>query len=181
MFEWVLSSILHGVLEISMFDLVKRYFAKENENSKASGSRGDPGRILVAACALLLEIASIDGEFSAEEQDCILSILVNDYKLNESDAASLMEEAQAQRERSIDLWRFTNLINMNYSDEDKIRVIESVWKVIYADGRLDGHEDNLVHKLADLLGIPHSELIEAKLRAKASREADDRMNSLKKP
>jgi uncharacterized tellurite resistance protein B-like protein len=151
-----------------MLDLVKRYFTKNNENRQASTSHEDPRRIMVATCALLLEIAAIDNEFSADEQEIILSILKNDYKMSENEAASLIDTAQAQRERSIDLWRFTNLINQNYSEEERISVIELVWKVIYADGRLDGHEDHLVHGLAGLLRLSHSQLIEAKLRAKGA-------------
>jgi uncharacterized tellurite resistance protein B-like protein len=149
-----------------MLDLVKRYFTKDNGSSPASKGHEDTRRIIIATCALLLEIAAIDGEFSADEQDVILSILKNEYKMSDNEAASLMDTAQAQREGSIDLWRFTNLINQNYSEEDRIRVIELVWKVIYADGRLDGHEDHLVHGLANLLRLSHSQLIKAKLTVK---------------
>ena len=151
-----------------MLDLVKRYFTKNNENRPASTSPEDPRRIMVATCALLLEIAAIDGEFSADEQEVILSILKKEYSLSENEAASLINTAQAQREQSIDIWRFTKLINQNYSEEERIRVIDLVWKVIYADGRLDGHEDHLVHGIANLLRLSHSQLIEAKLRAKGT-------------
>jgi uncharacterized tellurite resistance protein B-like protein len=155
-------------MERTMLDLVKRYFLKNNENSPASTGLEDRRRIMVATCALLLEIAAIDGEFSDDEQKIILSILKNDYMMSENEAASLLDTAQAQREGSIDLWRFTNLINQNYSEEERIRVIELVWKVIYADGRLDGHEDHLVHGLANLLRLSHSQLIGAKLRIKGT-------------
>jgi uncharacterized tellurite resistance protein B-like protein len=153
-------------LEETMLDLIKRYFIQNNDNRPASIGHEEPRRIMVATCALLLEMAAIDGEFSADEQDVILSILKNDYKMSENEAASLIKTAQAQREGSIDLWRFTNLINQSYSEEERIHIIELVWKVIYADGRLDGHEDHLVHGLANLLRLSHSQLIEAKLRVK---------------
>lgn len=151
-----------------MLDLVKNYFTKTPKKTAAPTACPDPKRILVATCALLLEIAAIDGEFSAEEQDVILSILRKDHHLGDEEAASLLQTARDQRDKSIDLWRFTSLINQNYSEEEKVRVIETVWKVIYADGRLDGHEDHLVHGMAGLLRLSHAQLIEAKLRAKAS-------------
>jgi uncharacterized tellurite resistance protein B-like protein len=154
-----------------MLDLVKRYFSNNNARTSASSTGANSHRILVAACALLLEMAAADGEFSADEQGVILSIIRNEYHVSDSEAAALIDAAQAQRKRSIDLWQFTNLINQNYSEEEKIRVMETVWKVIYADGRLDGHEDYLVHNLADLLRLSHSQLIEAKLRVKRSFEA----------
>ncbi len=96
-----------------MLDLVRKYFTKKNENRPASTNHEDPRRIMIATCALLLEIAAIDGEFSADEQEVILSILKKDYKMSENEAASLIEAAQTQREHSIDLWRFTKLINRN--------------------------------------------------------------------
>jgi uncharacterized tellurite resistance protein B-like protein len=151
-----------------MLDLVKRYFTKNIENGPASTRQEDTRRIMVATCALLLEIAVIDGEFSADEQKVILSILKNDYNMSDNEAASIIDAAQTEREHSIDLWRFTKLINQNFSEEERVHVIELVWKVIYADGRLDGHEDHLVHGLAVLLRLSHSQLIEAKLRVKGT-------------
>jgi len=151
-----------------MLDLVKSYFTKGPKSPGSSPGRTDKKRIQIAACALLLEIAAIDGEFSAEEQDLILSILRKDNHMSDEEAHSLMREAQSERDKSIDLWRFASLINQNYSEEEKMHVIETVWKVIFADGRLDGHEDHLVHGLAGLLRLSHAQLIEAKMKARGA-------------
>jgi uncharacterized tellurite resistance protein B-like protein len=75
-----------------------------------------------------------------------------------------MKAADDELERSIDLWQFAKLINENYSTDEKIKVIETVWQVIYTDGVLDKHEDYLVHKLAKLLRLSHKQLIDAKLK-----------------
>lgn len=147
-----------------MLDLVRKYFSSKSTSGKEPGE--DANRILAAACALLLEMAATDGEFGDEEMNVIVSILRNDYGLTADDANEVLKAAQTRREKSIDLWQFTNLINQNYSEEEKVKVMETVWKVIYADGRLDGHEDYLVHNLADLLRLSHSQLIEAKLGVK---------------
>lgn len=74
--------------------------------------------------------------------------------------------ARTKREESIDLWEFTHLINKNYSKEEKKKIVEAVWKVIYADDKLDSYEDHLVHKLARLLRLDHSDLIDANLKIK---------------
>ena len=79
-----------------------------------------------------------------------------------------MEAAKEELEGSIDLWRFTSLINENYTMAEKIEVIEEIWRIAYADGHLDKHEDYLVHKMADLLRLTHKQLIDAKLRALAT-------------
>jgi uncharacterized tellurite resistance protein B-like protein len=154
-----------------MLDLVKKYFSQNGRPPVSTGD-ADSKRILVATCALLLEMAAVDDEFSDEEQDVILSILRNDHHLSLGEANEILNRAHAQRERSIDLWQFTNLINRYYPEEDKIRIMEMIWKVIYADGRLNGHEDYLVHNLANLLRLSHAQLIDAKRKVKECMDAD---------
>ena len=123
-------------------------------------------RIQVAACALLLEVANSDDEFSTVERDNIIEILKKDFELSDEYARELMELSDREREESIDLWHFTNLINEHYSIEEKIKIIEMVWKVIYADGKLDKYEDHLAHKLSNLLKLTHKQLIDAKLKVR---------------
>jgi len=118
----------------------------------------------VAACALFLEMACIDSEFSDIERERILQIVQNEFGVERAHAEAIEHEAEEQRGRSADLWRFTNLINTNYGESDRVRVVELLWKVVYADGRVDDHEDYLVHKLAKLLRLTHRQLIDAKLR-----------------
>jgi uncharacterized tellurite resistance protein B-like protein len=114
----------------------------------------------------LLEMSNIDGEFSVLERETIISVLKKDYHLPDEDAVSLMEASKKELEGSIDLWHFTNLINQHYSLEEKIRIIETVWRIAFTDGKLDKHEDYLLHKLATLLRLTHKQLIEAKLTVK---------------
>ena len=108
-------------------------------------------------------MAKIDGEFAEEEQKSLLAILKSDYRLSEEHADALVAEADRALHDSIDLWRFTNRINQNYSMAEKERIIEMVWRIVYADGTLDSHEDYLVKKLAKLLRLSHKQLIAAKL------------------
>ena len=75
-----------------------------------------------------------------------------------------MKSSQKELDGSIDLWQFTNLVNENYSRYEKINIVEMIWKIVYADGKLDKHEDYLVHKLGKLLRLSHKELINAKLK-----------------
>ena len=109
-------------------------------------------------------MASIDGEFSDIERDNILSILKKEYQLSDEYAVLLLEASKNELKQSIDLWQFTNLINQNYSKEEKIDIIEMIWNIVYADGKLNQHEDYLIHKLANLLRLTHKQLIDAKLK-----------------
>ena len=123
-------------------------------------------RISMATCALLLEIAHADSEFSDDEKDKIINILENKFNLSGSDAQSLIELAELERKESLDLWQFTNLINQNFTREEKIRVLEVLWSVVYADGKVDMHEEYLMRKLSFLLTIDQSDMIDTKIRAR---------------
>lgn len=78
----------------------------------------------------------------------------------------IIETADKELKGSLDLWQFTNLINHNYTEEEKIKIIEMIWHIAYTDGRLDKHEDFLVHKLANLLRLTHRQLIDAKVKVR---------------
>ena len=109
-------------------------------------------------------MANIDGKFSDSEKESIISILKNNYNLSDEHANALIKAADEELKNSIDLWQFTNLINQNYSIDEKVQIIETVWQVVYTDGKLDKYEDYLMHKLAKLLRLSHKQLIDAKLK-----------------
>lgn len=151
-----------------MIDRLKKFFVGDTQEGAAEKRILHDQDIHVATCALLLEMATIDGEFSEMERESIMAILKNRFNLTEEDALALMDAAREEITKSIDLWQFTNLINKNYTEEEKIRVIETIWKVVYADGILEKYEDYLIHQLGKLLRLTHSQLIEAKLKVKES-------------
>lgn len=146
-----------------MIDMVKKFFSKNSNEISLSQPKDSTHDIRIATCALLLEMSNIDGEFSEMEKEHIILMMKNDYGLTDEESSALMTASNEELENSIDLWRFADLINQNYSIEEKEKVIEMVWRVAYADGHLESHEDYLVHKLAKLLRLSHSQLIEAKL------------------
>ena len=147
-----------------MVDLLKKIFTKTTNGASTGKSVRTSPDVRLATCALLLEMANIDGKFSEIEKERIVELLRNNYQLSAEHAAALMQAAEDELEKSIDLWQFAKLINENYSTEEKIKVIETVWQVVYTDGILDKHEDYLVHKLANLLRLSHKQLIDAKLK-----------------
>ena len=146
----------------AMVDLLRRLLRKANKDSSKS-AEADPGGVRIATCALFLEMAGADGEFSEAERDRILAILRKDYELSEEEASALMKATNRALEQSIDLWQFTRQINQEYSREEKVRIIQMLWKIVYADGALDKHEHYLVRKLSTLLRLSHEDLINAKL------------------
>jgi uncharacterized tellurite resistance protein B-like protein len=147
-----------------MIDLMKRFFEKREDDVSPGRGGGPRHDVRIATCALFLEMAGIDGEFDPVERDRILSILMERFELSKAHASGLLAASEKELEHSIDLWQFTNQINENYSRREKIEIIELVWTIVYMDGKLDQHEDYLVHKLAKLLRLNHAELIDAKIQ-----------------
>jgi uncharacterized tellurite resistance protein B-like protein len=148
-----------------MFNLKKRLLEKAPADLD-SQERDESERVQMATCIILLEVAKSDDEFSSIEKTTIAAIFKKDFEMSEEATEEMMEIAKRKREESIDLWEFTHLINENYSKEEKKKIVEAAWRVIYADDRLHSYEDHFVHKLAKLLQLRHSDLIEAKLKAK---------------
>ena len=159
-----------GLVKGTKMGFFKNMF-DQSQNRDAGAENADrEGELRIATCALFLEIANIDNEFSEEERDGILSLLKSEYGLSEDRALELAQTAMDELKGSIDLWQFTNMINENCSDSEKVRIVELLWGVIYADSKLDKHEDYLIHKLATLLRLKHKQLIGAKLKVLRGRQ-----------
>jgi uncharacterized tellurite resistance protein B-like protein len=148
-----------------MLKRLKDYFKNNISIDEKRVEKDKSHNIQIATCALLIEMANIDDEFDQAEKERIIEIIQSVYKLTDKEIDQLMDLARKELDNRIDLWGFTNLINQNYSAQQKKEVIETIWEVVYADGRLSAHEDYLVHKLYKMLGLTHKQLIEAKMKA----------------
>ena len=147
-----------------MLNKIKRFFDQPAIGTSRDAGQTSEHDIRVATCALFVEIARIDNEFSDAEMETILSILKEKYGLSPEHADALIEEAEKELEKSVDLWQFTRRINENYSNEEKIEIIETLWQIVYVDGKMDEHEHYLMGKLQNLLNLTHDQLISAKLK-----------------
>jgi len=147
-----------------MLDIIKRFFGPAESGDIAPS---DPDRDLrVAVCALLVEMARIDEQFTKEEMTSILDILKDTYGLDREHADALVATADRELEESVDLWQFARRINENYAIEEKLKVIELMWRVVYVDGKMDAHEHYLMNKMKNLLRLSLDQLIEVKLAVK---------------
>lgn len=147
-----------------MLSSIKRFFGKSRQKGSNDGEETREHDIRVATCALLVEIARIDDKFTQAEMDTILAILKDKYGLAGEHADALIAEAEKELNNSVDLWQFASLINQNYSNEDKIEIVETLWQVVYVDGKMDQHEHYLMSKLKNLLRLSHDQVIDAKLK-----------------
>ncbi len=147
-----------------MLDKIKKFFDKATAEITKDDNKTSEHDIRLATCALFVEIARIDNEFSDAEMETILSILKEKYGLSPEHADALIAEAEQELEKSVDLWQFAKLINENYSNKEKIEIIETLWHIVYVDGKMDEHEHYLMGKLQNLLRLTHDQLITAKLK-----------------
>ena len=115
-----------------------------------------------AAAVLLLELAVADADIDDSERRVIERAMVERFELDEAEVQALIEEAALRQRESHSLHEFTHQLRTQLSPEARGELIEWLWKVGFADGRLDRHEEHLVRRLADLLGVPHREFIRRK-------------------
>jgi uncharacterized tellurite resistance protein B-like protein len=146
-----------------MIESIKRFFSKTPGTASKTPEQYTDHDIRVATCALLVEIARIDEAFTQKEMDTIVEILEEKYGLLREHADALIAEAEKELEDSVDLWQFARLINKNYSNAEKLEIIETLWRIVYVDGKMDRYEHYLMNKLSNLLRLSHDQLIEAKI------------------
>ena len=147
-----------------MLQNLKRFFNQSKVDVSKNEKQNTEHDVRIATCALFVEMARIDEKFTEAEVDTILSILKEKYGLSQEHADALLAEADKELDESVDLWQFARLINENYSVDEKIEIIETLWQMVFVDGKMDRYEHYLMNKLKNLLRLSHDQLINAKLK-----------------
>ncbi|HZA92061.1 MAG TPA: TerB family tellurite resistance protein [Gemmatimonadales bacterium] len=153
-----------------MIEAIRRFFNERLVETGATApdrASDQHSRIQLAACALLLELAHADDEFSAEERTHIESTLARHFGLPQAEVAELMALAESERSQALDHFQFTRLIASEYDLGQKMVLAEVMWGVILADGKLSDHETHLLRKMASLMQIEPGYLAEARRSAAA--------------
>jgi uncharacterized tellurite resistance protein B-like protein len=127
----------------------------------------------LAAAALLVHAATIDGTLTAAEGDKLKAVLKHCFELDDAATAELIDEATAAEHEAVDLYRFTSTINHKLDGDGRRHIVEMLWEVIYSDGRLNEFEDNLVWRVADLLHVSSRDRVEIRRRVAGERTFDD--------
>jgi uncharacterized tellurite resistance protein B-like protein len=130
----------------------------------AAESRADLESTLRAAAAtLLLEVASADDHISREEREAVVRIISEAYGLSAVQARKISADAEKRAGSVTSLYPFTRLLTRECSMEERVEIVRRLWQVAFVDGRVDAHEEHLIRKVADLLYVPHSQFIRAKI------------------
>ena len=116
----------------------------------------------LATAAVLLDIAYADGTFSSAEGTNVVTFLSQQFKLSPDDTQELLEAADEIRKKTVDHFALTHYIRKNAPLSERVEIVKAMWRIVYHDGALTDMEGYLVRKLADLLGLEHHVMIDAK-------------------
>jgi len=147
-----------------MLDAIRSLFAGRTDAS-ASRETPDVDPVHLAACALLLEVAYADGEFSAPERKHLEDVMARHFGLSGEEGQRLLAIAEEERQKSVDHFRFTSVLQQNYDLGQKMVLAEVMWGLVLADGQIAEHEHYLTRKISNLLELPPGYLSSAKAAA----------------
>jgi uncharacterized tellurite resistance protein B-like protein len=136
-----------------MFDKLRRLF---NADPTSERSTED---VQLATAALLVEMIRADGVIEEAETTAVHALLQDQFKLPQADVIALMKEAELAVDEAVEFHGFASAINEHFNGADKIRMIECMWRVAYADGTRDKLEEHLIRRVAEVLYVPHHEFI----------------------
>ncbi len=119
--------------------------------------------ISLAVTAVMFEIMHIDGKLEEAEHNQIMVAVEKWFGLSTDEVHKLVEKARVEKANATDMHRFTSQITKHYSTQERIDLLKELWKVAMADGHVDPHEEQLIRRTAELIGVYHKEFIQAKI------------------
>ena len=148
-----------------MLAALKEWFTGAADNSDGGS---DDYLIQRAAAFLLFEVATADHDVADSEREQLLSSVVAATSLNRDEARALLDEVEGDLEDLTSHHRFVRLLVDKLDLEERGLLLEQMWRVAYADGEIDRYEEHFIRRVADLLYLPHSRYIQAKLTVQES-------------
>ena len=143
------------------------YFEKKVTSSGSSETIEPPEQTLIlAATALMIEVARSDENKATVELEVISEILVSKLGVDPIEGQLILDAAEEKSEEAHDLFQFTELINQNFSKDEKQDLIYFMWKVAFSDGNIDKYEDHIIRRISGLINLSHSDFIRLKLKAR---------------
>jgi len=148
-----------------MLDAIKSFFNEFTGEAEAE-ERPIVDKQLAAA-ALMVQVMAADGVVRPEEEAKLRTVLAESYNLSAEDADTLAQQASAAQGSAIDLYGFTSVLKRNMSEDERLSMVEDLWEMVFADGKLHEFEDNVVWRVAELLGVQSRSRMELKQRVLA--------------
>lgn len=154
-----------------MFDAIMKFIGELNEDQPRADDFAETDYRLAAA-ALLVHTAGIDGQVSDAEHARLHDLIKQRFKLDDKAADKLLARAEEADEKAIDLYQFTTRLNRALDDNQRARIVEMMWQVVFADGKVTEFEDNLIWRAADLLHVSREQRIALRTRVAGEQSAE---------
>jgi uncharacterized tellurite resistance protein B-like protein len=122
----------------------------------------------LAVAALMVEVMRMDGQLQGAERSAIMQSLQQRFGLAQAEIHQLIGDALYQVKQALDLHQFTSVVVQGFSTDERVGILAELWAVAMADGEVDPYEEQLIRRMADLIGLHHSQFIEAKIAAGAA-------------
>ena len=151
-----------------MLDILREFISDLVSPSAGEARAFDDTDYRLAATALLVHVISLDGAPTEVEKRKLHSVLESRFKLDPGTADQLIASATLVEGEAVDLYHFTSVIMRSVDEEGRLRIVEMMWELVYADGQVTEFEDNVVWRAADLLGVSSRDRIELKHRVAAA-------------
>ena len=154
-----------------MFERIKKYIedlVAADDRRQAQAFAADDYRL--AAAALLVHVISVDGYIDDSEKVKMRSVLQKNFELSDQETDMLLSEAQRRDLEAVDLYGFTSVLKRKLDEEGRLRIVEMMWEMVYADGVVHEFEENTVWRTAELLGISSRDRISLKQKVEQSTE-----------
>jgi len=158
---------LHRALlfEVAVLKTIREFF---DRNLAPAGAEPAPRSIELATAALLIEVVRCDAAITDDERQSVQHAVRDKFGLEPHDAETLIRLAEDEVAQANDLFQFTSLINRDFTQEQKLAVIELMWRAALADATISAHEHHVLRRIAELLHVAHGDYIAAKMRAQAT-------------
>ena len=153
-----------------MLDAIKSFFDRHIAPSDADSSRSEEHRVRVAVAALLTEVVRMDDDMAEQERQQVLSSIGEKFSLSDAEARELVALAEEEAHGATDFFQFTSQINRAFSPQQKVKLIEHMWRVAHADGIIHKYEDHLIRKVSALIYVSHKDFIASKHRVQREME-----------
>ena len=154
-----------------MFEKLREFIA-DVVSPGAQDQQFDDTGYRLAATALMIHVISLDGEPSAIEKDKLHSLIETRFGLDPGTADRLIAAATLVEGEAVDLYHFTSVIMRAVDETGRVRIVEMMWELVFADGKVSEFEENVVWRAADLLGVSSQERIELKRRSAGGATSD---------
>lgn len=156
-----------------MLKALQNFFDHHLTRSESAPGGEADHRLRLATAALFVEMTRVDFEVSEPERERLEQELRQALGLEPDETRELIELAEAEATESVELFQFTRLVDRSFGPQEKVGLVEGLWRLALADHRIDPHEEHLLRKIANLLHVSHRDFIAAKRRARQDARAGE--------